>query len=470
MDRTSTSREVSSPEKTSRQRGTWPLLLLLGGLLLLGLVAATLTGEHRTTIYLGEIIRVLQPTRATMNELRYRLSLEMGDLRGYALTGSRVYLDRFRQNRASEAELWAELHRLAHSLSREVAADIQELDQVVTAWHTAVGQLTRRPAGPDATMQDINLQDALYDEALRLVDALDRELADEQTARLQSVLSMERVLGTLTLAVSLIVLATSLAAAWLLVRTQRLAEQAERGRQEVVRLAEARNRLLRGLSHDVKNPLGAAIGYTELLRERLSARVGAEENKWLARVEETVTSASGLLDDLVTFARADAGQLDMRIETVDVATAIRRVARSEEAGFETAGVKLEIDVPDRLPPVLANRGGLEQILTNLLSNARKYTPSGGWVTVHAAIRGDERAAGPGEWLELRVSDTGPGVPPEGRERIFHEDTRLQPERAPGSGLGLAISRALARSMKGDLLLDSASTNGSTFVLWLPTRS
>lgn len=463
MDRTSTPREASSAGKPNRRRRTWLVLLLAGGLPLLALVAVTLVGERRTTVLLGEIIGVFEPTRATMSELRYRLSLEMGDLRGYALTGSRGYLDRFRQNRASEAELWPELHRLARSLSPEVAVDVQELNRVATAWHRAVEPLPR----PEATAQDIDLQDALYDEVLRRADALDEGLAGEQTDRLQAAQDMERVLGSFTLAVSFVVLATSLAAAWLLLRTQRLAEQAERGRREVVRLAEARSRLLRGLSHDVKNPLSAAIGYTELLQKRLSARLGAEENEWLERVDETVTSASGLLDDLVTFARADAGQLELRIEAVDVSAAVRHVARSEEAGFEAAGVKLEIELPDGLPPVLASRRGLEQILTNLLSNARKYTPSGGQATVRAAIRRDGRAPRPGKWLELQVSDTGPGIPPDERERIFDEYTRLEPERTTGTGLGLAISRALARSMKGDLSLDAASTNGSTFILRLP---
>lgn len=468
MDAIKPAREASFPAKPSRRpRRTWLVLLLAGGLPLLALVAATVVGERRTTRLLGEIVRVVEPTRATASELRYRLSLEMGDLRGYALTGSHVYFDRYQQNRASEAALWPELHRLARSLSPEVAADVQHLDQVATAWHTVVEPMPPQPASSEATAQAIDLQDALYDDALQLADALDGDLADEQVERLEAVEHMETVLGRFTLAVSLIVLATSVTAAWLLIRTQRLAVEAERGRRDVVRLADARNRLLRGLSHDVKNPLSAAIGYTELLRERLSARVGAEENEWLERVQETVSSANGLLDDLVTFARADAGQLDMPLEAVDVTAAVRHVARSEEAGFEVAGVKLEIDLPDALPPVLANRRGLEQILTNLLSNARKYTPSGGRATVRAAIRRDGRAPLPGEWLELQVSDSGPGIPPEARERIFDEYTRLEPEGTPGTGLGLAISRALARSMGGDLSLDSAPSAGSTFFLSLP---
>jgi signal transduction histidine kinase len=469
MNRTSTSTEASPPARPDRQRRTWLLLLLAGGLPLLALVAATVVGERRTTALLGESVRVFEPTRATVSELRYRLSLQMGDLRGYALTGSDAYLDLYWQNRTAEAELWPELHRLARSLSPEVATDVRELDQATTAWHRAVEPPRRQPAATEVTAQDIDLQTALFDEVLRRADALDEELGREQTERLRAVERLEDVLGIFTLAVSFVVLVTSFVSALLLVRTQRLAQEAERRRRDVVRLADARNRLLRGLSHDVKNPLSAAIGYTELLRERWSTRANAEENEWLKRVHDTVSSASGLLDDLVTFARADVGQLDLSLEALDVTAAAREVARSEEGGFDAAGVTLEIDLPDRMPPVHANRRALEQILTNLLSNARKYTPSGGRATVRAETRHDGGAPGPGEWLALQVSDSGPGIPPEERGRIFEEYTRLEPERAPGTGLGLAISRALARSINGDVSLDAASTPGSTFVLWLPIR-
>jgi signal transduction histidine kinase len=106
---------------------------------------------------------------------------------------------------------------------------------------------------------------------------------------------------------------------------------------------------------------------------------------------------------------------------------------------------------------------LRQIVANLLSNAVKYAPEG-QVTVETEIRqfGDPR---PGPWVTLSVTDTGPGIPADKRELIFH--TRLDPEAQHGASIGLAISRRIARLLGGDLTVESEVARGSTFTLWLP---
>ncbi|MGE5523797.1 MAG: ATP-binding protein [Rhodospirillaceae bacterium] len=109
-----------------------------------------------------------------------------------------------------------------------------------------------------------------------------------------------------------------------------------------------------------------------------------------------------------------------------------------------------------------------QVLANLLSNALKYTPAGR-VTVDAALQ-RSGALRPGSWITVRVIDTGPGIPQNQHEHIFHEFTRLDPEAQHGAGIGLAISRRIARLLGGDLTVESEFGHGSTFTFWLPTAA
>jgi signal transduction histidine kinase len=112
---------------------------------------------------------------------------------------------------------------------------------------------------------------------------------------------------------------------------------------------------------------------------------------------------------------------------------------------------------------------IRQILGNLVSNAVKYTGSGGHVMVKVHERVDDGAPAPGQWIAVDVSDTGPGIPRDKQDQLFREFTRLDPRAAKGAGLGLAISRRIARLLGADITLRSEVGKGSTFTLWLPAE-
>jgi PAS domain S-box-containing protein len=240
--------------------------------------------------------------------------------------------------------------------------------------------------------------------------------------------------------------------------------EAERRRAELERVTESRTRLMRGFSHDVKNPLGAADGYAQLLEEGILGELSEKQQDSIGRIRRSIRTALRLIHDLLELARAEAGQLAIECLATDVAQAAREVAEDFRAQATAAGLAIQVHAPDALHAD-TDPTRLRQILANLLSNAVKYAPEG-QVTVDAEARG---AGGPrpGGWIAVRVADTGPGIPEDKRESIFQEFTRLDPHAQQGAGVGLAISRRIARLMGGDLTVESEDGHGSTFTLWLP---
>ena len=250
----------------------------------------------------------------------------------------------------------------------------------------------------------------------------------------------------------------------LLQSEQEARAEAERRREELERVTESRTRLMRGFSHDVKNPLGAADGHAQLLEEGILGDLSDRQRNSIHRIRRSIRTALRLINDLLELARAEAGQIEIECVATDVTQAAREVTEDFRAQATAVGLALDVRAPEGLRAD-TDPTRLRQILANLLSNAVKYAPEG-QVTVDAEIRpsGGPR---PGAWIALSVADTGPGIPEDKREQIFQEFTRLDPEAQQGAGVGLAISRRIARLLGGDLTVDSEAGRGSTFTLWLP---
>jgi signal transduction histidine kinase len=263
---------------------------------------------------------------------------------------------------------------------------------------------------------------------------------------------------------------------WLSWRVRQLAtvatmrgEQAERALADTARATEARSHLLRGVSHDVKNPLGAARGYAELLQQGIKGELTPDQAKFVDGIRRSIDSALAILADLLDLARADSGGLHVERVPVELGRIARDAAEDHRAVARAAGHVLECPAPAQPVAIHTDPARVRQVLGNLLSNAVKYTPAPGRITV-LVEQADGAASRPGAWAVLRVSDTGPGIPPEQREAIFDEFTRLHDgTQIKGHGLGLAISRRVARLLGGDLDVSGVPGEGATFTLWLPLR-
>ena len=233
-------------------------------------------------------------------------------------------------------------------------------------------------------------------------------------------------------------------------------------------MIQSRSRLMRGFSHDVKNPIGAADGFADLLSAGVYGELSAEQLSSVERMRRCLHGALALIDDLHELARAETGILSLSSAPMDLAELARTICEEYHAAARAAGLSLSVEVALGMPLVNTDRERVRQIVSNLLSNAIKYTPSGS-----VLVRATRRAAGldgeAGEWVLVDVVDTGPGIPAHQQDVIFDEFSRLGTGSHRGAGLGLAISRLLAQALGGHISVQSEPEQGSTFTLWLPLR-
>ena len=246
----------------------------------------------------------------------------------------------------------------------------------------------------------------------------------------------------------------------------RLLDEAHEGRHKLQRVLQSRSRLMRGFSHDVKNPIGAADGYAELLAEGIYGELSSEQKESVMRIRRCIRGALSLIDDLHELARVESGHLVVNRSPVDLAKLMYTIGEEYQAAARAAGLSLSIEADKSLPLVETSESRVSQIASNLLSNAIKYTRSG-TVTVRVLRRRVGRSGDKEDWAAVEFIDTGPGIPSDKQETIFEEFSRLDTISKPGAGLGLAVSRLLAEALGGQITVESNMGRGSTFTLWLP---
>src|SRR5262249_17603613 len=226
--------------------------------------------------------------------------------------------------------------------------------------------------------------------------------------------------------------------------------------------AEARTRrFLADASHELRTPMAALLGHVEVLR-RGASRNWADLERSLSAAYTAALRMSKLLQDMLEIARLDQPELGLCMDRIKVAELLAQASRS--AANNTSQHFVRIDQVATPLFVMGDRDALERVIVNLLDNAARYSPRGTPICVQVAASGDG-------WLELSVTDQGPGIPVQEHERIFERLHRGDNARGvQGTGLGLSISRALARRHGGDVIVRSAPGSGSTFVLRLPRAS
>ena len=255
------------------------------------------------------------------------------------------------------------------------------------------------------------------------------------------------------------------------VTDQRLAREAAEAAQAAAEAASlAKSQFLSTMSHELRTPLNAVAGYADLLMLGLRGPVTEAQRTDLERLRRANQHLTGLVTDVLNFARLDAGQVEYHLEPVDLGPVLADLETLIGAQLAAKGLAFDQDGraadPVAQPHVVrADPEKLRQILLNLLTNALKFTHAGGRVGLACETDGARGV------VRVRVADTGRGIPPGELERIFEPfvqvDRHRTHESQQGVGLGLAISRELAHGMGGHLSVESTPGVGSTFTLTLP---
>ncbi len=246
----------------------------------------------------------------------------------------------------------------------------------------------------------------------------------------------------------------------------RLLDEAHEGRRMLERVAESRSRLIRGFSHDVRNAVGAADGFAELLNLGVYGELAVAPRASIDRMRRSLRGALGLINDLQELGRAETSNVPLSWEPVNLGELVRTLVEEYHATAQARGLSLTVEVERDVPVIETDRARVRQIASNLLSNALKYTVHGS-VLVRAGRQVTLNQEG--DWMLLEFTDTGAGIPADKQDYIFEEFSRLGGEETPGAGLGLAISQLLAQALGGLISVDSALGHGSTFTLRLPRR-
>jgi signal transduction histidine kinase len=265
-------------------------------------------------------------------------------------------------------------------------------------------------------------------------------------------------------------LATLAAQAGQALERARLVEAERAARSEAEAANRAKSEFLTTMSHELRTPLNAIGGYAELLELGVRGPVTEHQQADLARIRRANQHLTGLVTDILNFARIDAGQVEFRVADVDLAVVLADVEPLVGPQFVARGIAFGQDgcapgAPGVPHLVRADPEKLRQILINLLTNAVKFTEAGGRVELACET---DAAAG---LLRVHVTDTGRGIPADQLAHVFapfvQVDRHRTLESQQGVGLGLSISRDLARGMGGDLTVESTLGMGSTFTVTLP---
>jgi signal transduction histidine kinase len=227
----------------------------------------------------------------------------------------------------------------------------------------------------------------------------------------------------------------------------------------------AKERFFNTMSHELRTPIHAMKGYTELLLEGIAGELPPKAERYVGRCHASALNLLLLVDDLLDLAKIEADGMAVQMELCSLAEIVEQALASVEPQADAKGLRL-VAGPAAAPPLLTDAKRVRQILTNLLSNAVKFTPEGEVrIDCETVVERPFDDADGEAWLEIRITDTGPGIAAENQDLIFQEYRQVP--GSEGTGLGLPISRKLARLLDGDLLVESAPGAGATFVLRLP---
>jgi signal transduction histidine kinase len=263
-----------------------------------------------------------------------------------------------------------------------------------------------------------------------------------------------------------------------LVFLQRLAEHASiaisnaQYYAELRRASQSKSEFVSFVAHELKNPLTSIKGYADVLITGAAGGLTEAQKNFLGTIRANAERMNTLVSDLNDVTKLQTDNLRISLAPVDLREVVGETVRPFQKQIEDKGQQLTINVPVDLPFVLADHNRIIQVLTNLVSNAHKYTPPSGQIAIEAALeRAEEQQAG--QRVHISVRDSGIGMSQDDLDRLFTPYFRSDNPAAreqPGTGLGLTITRGIIQRHNGEVWVESAPGAGTRFHFTLPAVS
>ncbi len=244
----------------------------------------------------------------------------------------------------------------------------------------------------------------------------------------------------------------------------RMNDELQRLYRELEAASRHKSEFLANMSHELRTPLNSIIGFSQVLRERMFGELNEKQAEYLDDIISSGHHLLALINDVLDLSKVEAGQVELEIGRFSLQEALERgVVMVKERALQN-GVGLTLDADPHVDLIEGDERRIHQVIFNVLSNAVKFTPAGGSITVSSARLNGE--------VHVSVADTGPGIAGDDQARIFEEfqQTELGAREGEGTGLGLALSRMLIELHGGRIWVESELGRGSTFTFALPVGS
>ncbi|MBP7999775.1 MAG: GAF domain-containing protein [Chloroflexi bacterium] len=243
--------------------------------------------------------------------------------------------------------------------------------------------------------------------------------------------------------------------------------------EQVNEANRAKSEFVSMVSHELKTPITAIRGYTDLMLAGLTGEVNDKQKSFLETITANIKRMDNLIKDLTDISRIETNQLNVHLEPISFANVVSETMQATRGIHESKNISVNLEMPNDLPPVMGDHSRLVQVLTNLLSNAYKYSPPDTqvMVMVQPGVTASENGNTVSRSMVIcSVKDTGYGISPEDQARLFtkffrSEDSNIR--TSPGTGLGLSITKGIIELHRGQIWLDSELGQGTTFHFSIP---